>query len=212
MKTHILLPLLGLAAACSQAAAAPPPPSPKVDVPAAAGLQTAVFAGGCFWGMEGVFEHVKGVRSAVSGYAGGKASDADYEDVSSETTGHAESVKITYDPRQVSYGQLLRIFFAEHDPTELDRQGPDRGTSYRSAIFPQNAAQRRAATAYIAQLDAAHAFPHPVVTKIESGAFYPAEDYHQGFLRKHPDHPYIRMWDMPKLADLKRQFPTFWRA
>jgi peptide-methionine (S)-S-oxide reductase len=152
------------------------------------------------------------VRSAVSGYAGGKAGDANYEDVSSETTGHAESVKITYDPRQVSYGQLLRIFFAEHDPTELNRQGPDRGTSYRSAIFPQNAAQRQAASAYIAQLNAAHAFPRPVVTKIEAGGFYPAEEFHQGFLRKHPDHPYIRMWDMPKLADLKKQFPAFWRA
>ena len=212
MNKLILLPLLGLAAACSQAAAAPPPPSPKVDVPAGAGLQTAVFAGGCFWGMEGVFEHVKGVRSAVSGYAGGRAGDANYEQVSSETTGHAEAVKIVYDPRQVSYGQLLRIFFAEHDPTELNRQGPDRGTSYRSAIFPQNAAQRQAAAAYIGQLNAAHAFPRQIATRIESGGFYPAEDYHQGFLRKHPDHPYIRMWDMPKLADLRKQFPTFWRA
>jgi peptide-methionine (S)-S-oxide reductase len=212
MKKLILLPLVALTAACSQAAAAPPPPSPKVDAPAAAGLQTAVFAGGCFWGMEGVFEHVKGVRSAVSGYAGGKAGDANYEDVSSETTGHAEAVKVTYDPKQVSYGQLLRIFFAEHDPTELNRQGPDQGTSYRSAIFPQNPAQRHAAAAYIAQLNAAHAFPRPIVTRIENGGFYPAEEFHQGFLRKHPDHPYIRMWDMPKLADLKKQFPTFWRA
>jgi peptide-methionine (S)-S-oxide reductase len=211
MNKLILLPLVALAA-CSQAAAAPPPPSPKVDVPAAAGLQTAVFAGGCFWGMEGVFEHVKGVRSAVSGYAGGKAGDANYEEVSSETTGHAEAVKVTYDPKQISYGQLLRIFFAEHDPTELNRQGPDQGTSYRSAIFPQNVAQRHAAAAYIAQLNGAHAFPHPIVTKIESGGFYPAEDYHQGFLRKHPDHPYIRMWDMPKLADLRKQFPNLWRA
>jgi peptide-methionine (S)-S-oxide reductase len=211
MKTLILLPLVALAAACSQAAAAPLP-APKVDVPAGPHLQTAVFAGGCFWGMEGVFEHVKGVRSAVSGYAGGKAGDANYEQVSSETTGHAEAVKITYDPKQVSYGQLLRVFFAEHDPTELNRQGPDRGTSYRSAIFPQNAAQRQAATAYVAQLNAAHAFPQRIVTRIESGGFYPAEDFHQGFLRKHPDHPYIRMWDMPKLADLRKQFPTFWRA
>lgn len=211
MNKLLFLPLVALAAACSQAAAAPPP-APKVDVPAAAGLQTAVFAGGCFWGMEGVFEHVKGVRSAVSGYAGGKAGDANYEQVSSETTGHAEAVKITYDPRQVSYGQLLRVFFAEHDPTELNRQGPDQGTSYRSTIFPQNAAQRRTASAYIAQLDAAHAFRHPIVTRIETGGFYPAEDYHQGFLRKHPDHPYIRMWDMPKLADLRKQFPTLWRA
>ncbi|HEX4738523.1 MAG TPA: peptide-methionine (S)-S-oxide reductase MsrA [Allosphingosinicella sp.] len=210
MNKLILLPLVALAA-CAQAAAAPPP-SPKVDVPAGAGLQTAVFAGGCFWGMEGVFEHVKGVRSAVSGYAGGKAGDANYETVSSETTGHAEAVKITYDPKQISYGQLLRIFFAEHDPTELNRQGPDQGTSYRSAIFPQNGAQRQAASAYIAQLNGAHAFPRRIATRIESGGFYPAEDYHQGFLRKHPDHPYIRMWDMPKLADLRKQFPNLWRA
>jgi peptide-methionine (S)-S-oxide reductase len=162
--------------------------------------------------MEGVFEHVKGVRLVVSGYAGGTARDASYEQVSSETTGHAEAVKISYDPKQISYGQLLRIFFAEHDPTTLNHQGPDSGTSYRSAIFPQDAAQRHAARAYIAQLNAARAFPRPIVTRIESGGFYPAEAYHQGFLRKHPDHPYIRMWDMPKLGDLRRQFPNLWRA
>jgi peptide-methionine (S)-S-oxide reductase len=211
MKKLLLLPLLGIAAACSQAAAAPPPPA-KVDIPAAAGRQTAVFAGGCFWGMEGVFEHVKGVRSVVSGYAGGKAGDANYEQVSSETTGHAEAVRISYDPKQVSYGQLLRVFFAEHDPTSLNRQGPDQGTSYRSAIFPQNAAQRRAAAAYIAQLNASHAFARPIVTHIESGGFYPAEAYHQGFLRKNPHYPYIVMWDMPKLGELKKQFPDLWRA
>jgi peptide-methionine (S)-S-oxide reductase len=207
----LFLPLIALVAACSQAAAAPPPPA-RVDVPAAGGLQTAVFAGGCFWGMEGVFEHVKGVRAVVSGYAGGTARDASYEQVSSETTGHAEAVKISYDPKQISYGQLLRIFFTEHDPTSLNRQGPDSGTSYRSAIFPQNAAQRQAAQAYVAQLNAAHAFPRPIVTRIESGGFYQAEAYHQGFLRKHPDHPYIRMWDLPKLGDLRKQFPAFWRA
>ena len=216
MNKLLLTPLVLLAplvflGACGQAAAAPPPAA-RVDVPAAAGLQTAVFAGGCFWGMEGVFEHVKGVRSVVSGYAGGKSGDANYEQVSSETTGHAEAVKITYDPKQVSYGQLLRIFFAEHDPTSLNRQGPDRGTSYRSAIFPQTGAQRQAASAYIAQLNGAHAFPRPIVTRIESGGFYPAEDYHQGFLRKNPHHPYIVMWDMPKLGDLKRQFPQLWRG
>jgi peptide-methionine (S)-S-oxide reductase len=211
MKKLFLSPLILLAAACSQAAAAPPPAA-KVDVPAASGLQTAVFAGGCFWGMEGVFEHVKGVRSVVSGYAGGKAGDANYEQVSSEGTGHAEAVKIAYDPKQVSYGQLLRVFFAEHDPTTLNRQGPDQGTSYRSAIFPQNAAQRHAAAAYIAQLTGAHAFPHPIVTRIESGGFYPAEAYHQGFLRKNPHHPYIVMWDLPKLGELKRQFPELWRS
>jgi len=211
MNKLLLIPLLFAAAACGQASAAPPPAA-KIDVPAAAGLQTAVFAGGCFWGMEGVFEHVKGVRSVVSGYAGGKAGDANYEQVSSETTGHAEAVKIAYDPKQVSYGQLLRIFFAEHDPTSLNRQGPDRGTSYRSAIFPQNAAQRKAASAYIAQLNAAHAFPRPIVTRIEGGGFYPAEAYHQGFLRKNPHHPYIVMWDMPKLGELKKQFPELWRG
>jgi peptide-methionine (S)-S-oxide reductase len=214
MKKLLILSLLArlfVVAACSQASAAPPPPA-KVDVPASAGLQTAVFAGGCFWGMEGVFEHVKGVRSVVSGYAGGKAGDASYEQVSSETTGHAEAIRIAYDPKQVSYGQLLRIFFAEHDPTSLNRQGPDQGTSYRSAIFPQDAAQRRAASAYIAQLAAARAFPRPIVTRIESGGFYPAEAYHQGFLRKNPNHPYIMMWDMPKLGELRKQFPELWRA
>jgi peptide-methionine (S)-S-oxide reductase len=211
MNKLLLTPLILVAAACSQASAAPPPAA-KVDVPAAASLQTAVFAGGCFWGMEGVFEHVKGVRSVVSGYAGGKAGDATYERVSSEGTGHAEAIKIAYDPRQVSYGQLLRVFFAEHDPTSLNRQGPDQGTSYRSAIFPQNAAQRHAASAYIAQLNGAHAFPRPIVTRIESGGFYPAEAYHQGFLRKNPHHPYIMMWDMPKLAELKKQFPELWRG
>jgi peptide-methionine (S)-S-oxide reductase len=211
MKKLLILPLLAAAAACGQASAAPPPPA-KVDVPASPRLQTAVFAGGCFWGMEGVFEHVKGVRSVVSGYAGGKADDANYEQVSSETTGHAEAVRISYDPKQISYGQLLRIFFAEHDPTSLNRQGPDEGTSYRSAIFPQDAAQRRAAGAYIAQLGAAHAFPRPIATRIESGGFYPAEAYHQGFLRKNPHHPYIVMWDMPKLGALKKQFPDLWRG
>jgi peptide-methionine (S)-S-oxide reductase len=211
MKKLLIAPLLLAAAACGQASAAPPPPA-RVDVPASPRLQTAVFAGGCFWGMEGVFEHVKGVRSVVSGYAGGKAGDASYEQVSSETTGHAEAVRISYDPKQISYGQLLRIFFAEHDPTSLNRQGPDQGTSYRSAIFPQDPAQRRAAGAYIAQLNAAHAFPRPIVTRIESGGFYPAEAYHQGFLRKNPHHPYIMMWDMPKLGELRKQFPDLWRG
>jgi len=199
-----------LTPAAPASAAAPPPP--KVDVPRAGPTQAAVFAGGCFWGMEGVFEHVKGVRSVTAGYAGGSRADALYEKVGTERTGHAESVRIVYDPRQVSYGQLLRVFFASHNPTELNRQTPDVGPSYRSAIFPQDAAQRRAATAYIAQLNAAHAFPQRVVTKVESGAFYPAEDYHQGYERKHPDSPYIRRWDLPKLAALKANFPTLWRG
>jgi peptide-methionine (S)-S-oxide reductase len=192
----------------ASAAAAPPP---KVDVPASGGHQVAVFAGGCFWGMEGVFEHVKGVRSVTSGYAGGSRADARYEKVGTETTGHAESVRVVYDPRQVSYGQLLRVFFSSHDPTQVNGQTPDSGPSYRSAVFPQGPEQRRAAAAYIAQLNASHAFRRPVATRIETGAFYPAEDYHQGFERKHPDHPYVRRWDAPKLAALRANFPALWR-
>ena len=194
-------------------AAAVSVPAPKSDLPASARLQTAVLAGGCFWGMEGLFEHVKGVRSVVSGYAGGSAADANYDKVSSERTGHAEAVRIVYDPRQISYGQLLRIFFAAaHDPTQVDRQGPDSGPSYRSAIFPQDAAQRRVAAAYLAQLRAAHAFPGPIATRIESGAFYPAEDYHQDFMRRNPHHPYIMHWDVPKLAHYRAMFPNYWRG
>jgi peptide-methionine (S)-S-oxide reductase len=204
--------LLALAQPGSMRAEAAAPPPPKIDVPASGPTQVAVFAGGCFWGMEGVFEHVKGVRQVTAGYAGGSRTSATYEQVGTETTGHAESVRIVYDPRQVSYGQLLRIFFSSHDPTEVNRQTPDVGPSYRSAIFPQDAAQRRAAAAYLAQLNASHAFPHPVATKIETGAFYPAEDYHQGFERKHPDHPYIRRWDLPKLAALKANFPALYRS
>jgi peptide-methionine (S)-S-oxide reductase len=162
--------------------------------------------------MEAVFEHVKGVRDVVSGYAGGRAGDADYGKVSSETTGHAEAIRISYDPRQISYGQLLRIYFsAAHDPTQLNRQGPDRGPSYRSAIFPQNPAQRKVAEAYIAQLGAARAFARPIVTRIETGRFYPAEAYHQDFMRRNPRHPYILAHDVPKLAALKSQFPAIYR-
>jgi peptide-methionine (S)-S-oxide reductase len=199
-----------LAGAFALAAAAPVPP-PKVDPPAR-GLQTAVLAGGCFWGVEAVFEHVKGVRSAVSGYAGGSAADASYDKVTSEGTGHAEAVRIVYDPAQVSYGDLLRIYFSvAHDPTQLNRQGPDVGPSYRSAIFPQNAAQREAARQYVAQLAAAKSFPRPIVTRIESGGFYPAEAYHQDFMRKNPRHPYILAHDVPKVAALKRIFPASYR-
>jgi peptide-methionine (S)-S-oxide reductase len=198
--------------ASAPAGAAPTPPPARVDVPATPHAQIAVFAGGCFWGMEGVFEHVKGVRSVTSGYAGGKGSDASYEQVGTETTGHAESVRIVFDPKQVTYGQLLRIFFAEHDPTEVNRQTPDEGPSYRSAIFPQDPAQRKAAQAYIAQLGAAHLFGRPIATRVEAGGFYPAEAYHQGFLRRNPNHPYIRMWDAPKLVDLKHRFPEMWKA
>ena len=187
-------------------------PAPRADIPAAPGLQTAVLAGGCFWGMEAVFEHVKGVRDVVSGYAGGRGQDARYDKVSSETTGHAEAIRIRYDPRQISYGQLLRIYFsAAHDPTQLNRQGPDRGPSYRSAIFPQNAAQKQVAQAYIAQLTAARAFRKPIVTRIEGGNFFPAEAHHQDFMRRNPRHPYILAHDVPKLATLKAQFPGAYR-
>lgn len=193
-------------------AAAHPIPAPKADVPASQGLQTAVLAGGCFWGMEAVFEHVKGVRSVVSGYAGGSAADAAYDKVSGERTRHAEAVRILYDPKLVSYGQLLRVYFsAAHDPTQLNRQGPDAGTSYRSAIFPQNAAQRKAAQAYIAQLVAAKAFPRPIATRIEGGRFYPAEAFHQDFMRRNPRHGYILRYDVPKLAALKTLFPSLYR-
>jgi len=199
-----------LAASIVALAAAAPPPA-RIDAKPAPGLQTAVLAGGCFWGIEGVFEHVKGVRAVVSGYAGGSKGDASYDRVSTEGTGHAEAVRIVYDPRQVSYATLLRVFFAAHDPTQVNRQGPDTGPSYRSAVFPQNPAQRQVAAAYVAQLNAARTYGRPLATRIESGGFYPAEAYHQGFLRRNPDHPYIRHWDMPKLADLKRDFPALWR-
>jgi peptide-methionine (S)-S-oxide reductase len=224
MSTRLRNGLLGLAAAVSAAAvaatlstgpveAAAVIPAPKSDVPAGPGLQTAVLAGGCFWGMEGLFEHVKGVRSVVSGYAGGAARDASYQRVTTETTGHAEAVRIVYDPRQISYGQLLRIYFsAAHDPTEVNRQGPDVGPSYRSAIFPQNAAQGRVASAYIAQLRSARAYRRPISTRIEAGGFYPAEAYHQDFMRRNPRHPYITRWDAPKLAEYKRMFPSLWRG
>jgi peptide-methionine (S)-S-oxide reductase len=180
---------------------------------APAHAETAVLAGGCFWGMETVFEHVKGVTDVVSGFAGGSASDATYDAVSSERTGHAEAVKITYDPKQISYGQLLKIFFTvAHDPTQVNRQGPDTGPSYRSAIFPQNAGQARAARAFIASLDSAHAYKKPIATRIESGGFYPAEAYHQDFARKHPFYPYIVVNDRPKVAALKSRYPSLFKA
>ena len=172
--------------------------------------ETAVLAGGCFWGMEAVFEHVKGVQNVVSGYAGGSARDARYEKVSSERTGHAEAIRINFDPSQVSYAQLLRIYFAvAHDPTQVNRQGPDVGPSYRSAIFPQNEAQRRLSASFIAQLRAAR---KPIATRVESGAFYPAEPSHQDFVRRNPLHPYVVLHDRPKLAKLKRAYPQYWKA
>ena len=186
-------------------------PVAKVDVAPKGTTSTAVLAGGCFWGMEAVFSHVKGVRSVVSGYAGGSAGDANYETVSTETTRHAEAVRITYDPQQVSYATLLRVYFSvAHNPTELNRQGPDSGTSYRTAIFPQSADQARVARAYIGQLNTAHSWGGPLVTRIEGGGFFPAEAYHQDFARRNPQHGYIRMWDAPKLDALKRTFPQLY--
>jgi len=192
-------------------------PAPRLDAPLAskAGMQTAVFAGGCFWGVEAVFEHVKGVRDASSGYAGGTAATADYEAVSSGRSGHAESVKVVFDPSVISYGQLLRVFFSvAHDPTQLDRQGPDRGSQYRSAIFTTGPEQQRIATAYIAQMSAARTFgDKPIVTRVGPlKAFYPAEKYHQDFARLNPTHPYISYWDAPKVAALKKEFPGWYRS
>jgi peptide-methionine (S)-S-oxide reductase len=196
----------------AQAERAVPLPAVRVDVPPTPGLQTAVFAGGCFWGVEAVFEQVRGVRSVTSGYAGGRAADANYDAVSSEATGHAEAVRVVYDPRQVSYGTLLRVFFSiAHDPTQLNRQGPDTGPSYRSAIFPQTPAQARAARAYIAQLGGARAFGQPIVTRVEQGQFFPAEAYHQDFFRRNPAHPYIVRWDKPKVAAFRAGFPQLAR-
>src|SRR4051794_24830223 len=180
---------------------------------APAHADTAVLAGGCFWGMESVFEHVKGVKDVVSGFAGGASGDASYDAVSSERTGHAEAVRITYDPSQISYAKLLQIYFTvAHDPTEVNRQGPDTGTSYRSAIFPQSPAQAQIARAFIARLTAAHAFKAPIATRIESGGFYPAEAYHQDFARKHPFYPYIVINDRPKVAALKTRYPSLFKA
>jgi peptide-methionine (S)-S-oxide reductase len=172
-----------------------------------------VFAGGCFWGVQGVFEHVRGVKQVAAGYSGGAASTAQYETVSGGDTGHAESVQITYDPTQITYGRLLQIFFSvAHNPTELDYQGPDHGTQYRSAVFPVNPEQRTVAQAYIAQLDKAHVFSQPVVTRVENfKGFYPAENYHQNFLVLHPDYPYIAINDLPKVTDLKKMFPDLYR-
>jgi peptide-methionine (S)-S-oxide reductase len=208
------LALMALVQACTAASSATPLPAPALDVPAAAGSapQTAVFAGGCFWGVEAVFRHVKGVKSAVSGYAGGKAKTADYEMVSTGTTGHAESVQVTFDPTQVTYGQLLRVFFSvAHNPTELNRQGPDVGTQYRSAIFFVNDEQKSVAQAYINQLDRAKVFSRPIVTQVVAlPEFYPAEAYHQNYAALHPNQPYIVIHDLPKLAYLKEQFPALY--
>ncbi|HXC29326.1 MAG TPA: peptide-methionine (S)-S-oxide reductase MsrA [Stellaceae bacterium] len=198
------------------AAAETPPhavPAPAADEPASATSETVVLAGGCFWGVQGVFQHVDGVTSAVSGYAGGNKNTAEYETVSTGSTGHAESVQITFDPHRISYGRILQIYFSvAHDPTELNYQGPDHGTQYRSAIFPQSAEQARVAAAYIAQLGSARVFSAPIVTKIEPDkTFYPAEAYHQNYLTLHPDQPYIAFNDLPKVAALKQLFPALYR-
>jgi peptide-methionine (S)-S-oxide reductase len=202
---------LGAVQACGAASGGTPLPVPASDIPAssAASLQTAVFAGGCFWGVDAVFRHVKGVSNVVSGYAGGTAKTADYETVSTGMTGHAESVQVTYDPTQVSYGELLRVFFSvAHDPTQLNRQGPDYGKQYRSAIFTTTDEQKRVAKAYIDQLDQAKVFPSPIVTEVAAlPAFYPAESYHQNYLALHRNQPYIMYNDLPKLSALKQQFP-----
>jgi peptide-methionine (S)-S-oxide reductase len=189
-------------------------PPPAVEAPAPpSGLETAVLAGGCFWGMQAVYQHVKGVTNAISGYAGGAKKDAEYEIVSSGTTGHAESVQVTFDPRQISYGKILQIYFSvAHNPTELNRQGPDSGTQYRSEIFPQSEAQLKTAHGYIVQLDKAHVFKRPIVTKIGTmNAFFPAESYHQDYAIKHPYQPYIVYNDAPKVENLKKLFADLWR-
>ncbi len=190
-------------------------PPPLVDVaPGNGETQTAVFSGGCFWGVQAVFQHVKGVRSAVSGYAGGTKGDARYEIVSSGTTGHAESVEVAFDPAQISYGQLLTVFFSvAHDPTQLNRQGPDRGTQYRSAIFTTSTDQKRVAESYIAQLDAAQVFDSRIVTRVAPLiAFYPAEAYHQDYATLHPNNPYIVFNDAPKLVQLRARFGDLYVA
>ena len=207
------LVLRGLPSAAESAHQIPPP---VLDEPANPQVtsEVAVLAGGCFWGVQGVFQHVEGVTSAVSGYAGGGADTAHYEMVGTNTTGHAEAVQVTFDPRHVSYGHILQIYFSvAHDPTELNRQGPDVGTQYRSAIFPTNPGQARIAEAYIAQLNQANAFNAAIVTRIEPGRnFYPAVDYHQDFLTRNPTYPYIVANDLPKIEDLKRLFPDLYRA
>jgi peptide-methionine (S)-S-oxide reductase len=188
-------------------------PAPAVDLPAPAALQTVVLSGGCFWGVQGVFEHVNGVDRAVSGYAGGSKNTADYETVSTGSTGHAESVQVTFDPKKISYGHVLQIFFSVVlDPTQVNAQGPDEGTQYRSEVFATSADQARVAKAYIAQLDAAHVFAKPIATRVDMlPGFYAAEGYHQDFLATHPDYPYIVYNDLPKVAALKVAFPADYR-
>jgi peptide-methionine (S)-S-oxide reductase len=211
MKTASLLLSVLIMVFATNGATKMPIPAAKVDLPlaATAGKQTAVFAGGCFWGTQAVFERVKGVVKTTAGYSGGSASTATYDQVTTERTGHAESVEVEYDPSRITYGQLLRIFFSvAHDPTQLNRQGPDVGTSYRSAIFYTSDEQKRIATTYVAQLDGEKVFPGKIVTEISPlKGFYAGEDYHQDYALKNPDNPYIQICDLPKIKELKEQFP-----
>jgi peptide-methionine (S)-S-oxide reductase len=217
-NARIALLLLGsllATTACTAKAAAPVAvPAPAVDAPRATapGKQTMVIAGGCFWGIQAVFQHVKGVITATSGYSGGSAKTAEYETVSGGDTGHAESVQVVFDPSQITYGELLRVFFSvAHDPTQLNRQGPDTGTQYRSSIFYSNDEQKHIAEAYIAQLDGAGVFPHRIVTKVVAlQAFYPAEAYHQNYAALHPNQPYIFYNDAPKVEHLRQEFPDLY--
>ncbi|MGV8856685.1 MAG: peptide-methionine (S)-S-oxide reductase MsrA [Devosia sp.] len=217
LASLLVLPAMAFGLLNQPAAAQEAPvviPAPTTDLTETGNSATAVFAGGCFWGVQGVFQHVKGVRNAVAGYAGGSAATATYEQSSTGTTGHAESVQITYDPSVVSYGQLLQIYFSvAHNPTQLNYQGPDHGTQYRSTIFAANDAQAATAKAYIAELSAADRFDGPIVTTIEPlKGFYAAEQYHQDFLTLNPNYPYIVVNDLPKVAALKKIFPDFYRA
>ena len=211
LAAAIALPLtIGWSRSAKAAASVPPA---KLVEPARGNREVAVLAGGCFWGVEAVYEHVKGVQDVISGFAGKQAAGASYAKVSTGRTSNAEAVRISFDPRQVSYAELLQIFFAvAHDPTEVNRQGPDVGPQYRTAIFPQSPAQARVAKAYIAQLQNARLFKRPIATRLETGQFAAAEAYHQDFMRKNPAHPYIVLHDRPKLAALKRQFPSRWKA
>lgn len=214
LGTALALGLLGACALPPAAAAATRLPAPIVDAPRAAthGEQVAVFAGGCFWGVQDVFEHVKGVRRTWAGYSGGSAATAHYDQVSEGDTGHAESVKVLFDPSEVSYGQLLQVFFSvAANPTELDRQGPDSGTQYRSVIFYTSAEQQRIAAAYLAQLGKARIYASPIVTQLAPlAAFYPAESWHQDYASRHPDQPYIAIYDAPKVANLRLWFPVLY--
>ena len=222
MSLRRLLPAVAAAGAIALAAAYLPSfaaepavelPPPAADMAKTDGLQSVVLAGGCFWGVQGVFQHTAGVTRAISGYAGGSKQTADYETVSTGTTGHAEAVKVTFDPARISYGKILQIFFSvAHDPTQLNRQGPDHGPQYRSAIFYADADQKRVAAAYIKQLDATRAFPRPIVTRVDPlQAFYPAENYHQDYATLHPNNPYIAHNDLPKIENLKRVMPDVYR-